>query len=74
MLDMIVDSSERDVFASLLVNANAGGENVHRGSCLGAVLGAIRPLAPTYREGLVPRDEIAKDIDGFLDSIFTSEI
>lgn len=33
------------VWNALLMNANTGGENVHRGSCLGAVLGAAAAAA-----------------------------
>lgn len=48
MLDSIVtytDKTKNDIdnnmiWQALLMNANTGGENVHRGSCLGAVLGA----------------------------------
>ena len=31
--------------AALIVNANLGGDNVHRGALLGALLGAARPAA-----------------------------
>lgn len=74
MLDMIVASRDRDVFASLLVNANIGGENVHRGSCLGAILGLSSSLRVEHREGLYPHDKIGSDIKEFLDAVFQTEI
>jgi ADP-ribosyl-[dinitrogen reductase] hydrolase len=35
------------VWQAMLANANTGGENVHRGSCLGAVLGAAAAVRST---------------------------
>ncbi|KAG7368087.1 ADP-ribosylglycohydrolase-domain containing protein [Nitzschia inconspicua] len=57
------------VWEGLLANANVGGENVHRGSVLGAVLGAragATQLPPHMIEGLYPHDELAKEIDDFV--------
>eukprot|EP01060_Flectonema_neradi_P000115 TRINITY_DN10090_c0_g1_i1.p1 TRINITY_DN10090_c0_g1~~TRINITY_DN10090_c0_g1_i1.p1 ORF type:complete len:357 (+),score=51.68 TRINITY_DN10090_c0_g1_i1:49-1119(+) len=56
---------------ALLASANAGGENVNRGSCLGALLGAsvgfdaISKENPDLVGGLVDVN-IAKETDGFL--------
>lgn len=63
-----------DIEKCLLASANAGGENVNRGSVLGALLGAahgydaIKEKAPWMIEGLVAREEIEKEADAFLNS------
>lgn len=57
---------------ALLANANAGGENVARGSLLGALMGAAYGNAgfPAWtREGLYSKEEIAQEIDAFAASI-----
>jgi ADP-ribosyl-[dinitrogen reductase] hydrolase len=54
-----------DLEAGLLANANAGGENVARGSALGALLGAAHGMAgfpPRFLE-LKERDAILVEID-----------
>jgi ADP-ribosyl-[dinitrogen reductase] hydrolase len=54
----------------LLLNANTGGENVHRGSCLGAALGAMtgcNSLPMHLVTGLYHHDEIEKEINAFVD-------
>jgi ADP-ribosyl-[dinitrogen reductase] hydrolase len=69
------------VWTGLLANANTGGENVHRGSCLGAVWGAVAaadtlpsattsslPASPLVN-GLFHGADIQRDIQGLLDSI-----
>jgi ADP-ribosyl-[dinitrogen reductase] hydrolase len=60
------------VWTALLNNANAGGENVHRGSCLGAVLGAragMEGLAPELVSGLHDREALAQEIDDFVAAV-----
>jgi ADP-ribosyl-[dinitrogen reductase] hydrolase len=62
------------VWTALLNNANAGGENVHRGSCLGAVLGAragMEGLAETPQlvSGLHDQEALAKEIDDFVAAV-----
>lgn len=55
-----------DVWAALLENANRGGENVHTGAVLGALLGAdagMAALAPELAGGLVNRVEIGAEVD-----------
>jgi len=60
---------------ALLANANVGGENVHRGSLLGAVLGARvvdengSSLPAELKEGLHHKKEIGKEIDSFVSTI-----
>jgi ADP-ribosyl-[dinitrogen reductase] hydrolase len=67
-------ASKTSVWKALLNNANAGGENVHRGSCLGAVLGAragMEGLAetPELVEGLHDREVLAQEIDDFVTAV-----
>ena len=80
LLDSLVKYSDQDkknddngsVWQALLANANTGGENVHRGSCLGAVLGAAAassssvvendPTSKLMIQGLYQHDEIGREI------------
>jgi ADP-ribosyl-[dinitrogen reductase] hydrolase len=63
------------VWDALLANANVGGENVHRGSVLGAILGAragltrIRTESPGLVDGLYHSGELAKEIDDFVRAV-----
>lgn len=64
--------SGSDVWSSLLFNANVGGENVHRGAVLGALLGAQRGFATLPRaliDGLAARHELAVEIDAFVAAV-----
>jgi ADP-ribosylglycohydrolase len=63
------------VKTALLNNANAGGENVHRGSCLGAVLGAhagMEHMPPELVTGLYHHDQLAAEIDEFVAAVLRS--
>lgn len=54
--------------AALIANTNAGGENCHRGSALGALLGAAHGMAawPTrWVTGLTPAAEIDAEVQAF---------
>jgi ADP-ribosylglycohydrolase len=54
--------------AALIANANAGGDNCHRGAVLGALLGsALGPAAIPDRwvQGLRDREQLEQEIDGF---------
>jgi hypothetical protein len=74
LLDNVVTHTSKGtgVWEALLINANTGGENVHRGSCLGAVLGAssssssasLRP--PEMIRGLRDRKDLEREIDEFV--------
>lgn len=57
-----------NVGAAVLANANAGGENVARGSLLGALLGAAHGLPgfPAWSLELYHKAEILSEIDTFL--------
>ena len=57
------------VWEGLLSNANVGGENVHRGSLMGAILGAragASNLPSQLTQGLYQREALAKEIDDFV--------
>jgi len=57
---------------ALLSNANVGGENVHRGSLLGAVLGAragSKALPPGLVDGLYHKSELGAEIDAFVSAL-----
>lgn len=60
-----------NVEACLLANANAGGENVARGSLLGALMGAHKGMSgisePAWMlEGLYHRPDIEREVDALL--------
>jgi hypothetical protein len=57
---------------ALLTNANVGGENVHRGSILGAILGAragYEALPPKLVNGLYAKGTLEQEIEAFVDAI-----
>ena len=69
-LEMTAKYADADVFEALMANANAGGENVHRGALLGAVLGANAgdsKLPPELKAGLDPR--LKHEIDTFIQAL-----
>ena len=63
------------VWDGLLANANVGGENVHRGSILGAILGArVAPSAKSddvskLQKGLYNKKELEDEIDAFVKAV-----
>jgi ADP-ribosylglycohydrolase len=79
MLDTLIKytpSTDQTVWDALLVNANTGGENVHRGSCLGAIWGATAAattaasptatIEPKLINGLYQHDTLHEEIQDFL--------
>ena len=57
-----------DVEATLIANANAGGDNVHRGMVAGMIVGAANDDMPDHLiRGLIAYDELRKEIDEFAD-------
>lgn len=69
-----VQKATNQVWEGLLANANVGGENVHRGSVMGAILGAragYRALQPQLVDGLYPHDELEKEIDDFVKAVLS---
>jgi len=69
------DSNNNDgdrVWEGLLANANVGGENVHRGSIMGAIIGAragLNQIPPQLVNGLHPQPELKKEIDDFVRAV-----
>jgi len=57
---------------ALLANANVGGENVHRGSILGAILGAragYKTLPPKLVDGLYAKEQLEQEIEAFVGAV-----
>jgi len=55
-----------DLRKALLLNVNAGGDNVNRGMPLGMLMGAAAGEVPQdLRDGLTDADELADEIAGF---------
>ena len=53
--------------SSILDNANAGGDNVHRGMILGLLAGATTKVIPeSLKTGLVEYETIKNEIDAFV--------
>jgi len=60
------------IWKALLANANIGGENVHRGAVLGAILGARvgdENLPQELKSGLYDREVLEKEIDSFVNAV-----
>jgi len=58
--------------AAVLANANRGGENVHSGIVIGALLGAAqgaKELPTELKEGLRDHAKIAADIEDFVAAV-----
>jgi ADP-ribosylglycohydrolase len=57
-----------DVESALLANANAGGDNVHRGMVLGILVGAANEEIPEHlKQGLIAFNELQTEIEAFSD-------
>ena len=64
------------VWEALVSNANVGGENVHRGSILGSVLGArasYSALPLRLIDGLHDKKDLQKEIDDFIGAVLQGE-
>lgn len=67
---------KRDAWTGLIANANVGGENVHRGSILGAVLGSragYDRLPSQLVDGLYDKRDLDKEIDEFVNTVLSNE-
>ena len=63
-----------DFKASVLANANAGGDNVHRGIILGMLAGAANEEIPhALKTDLVEYDSINQEIEDFVRVINTNK-
>jgi len=77
LLDTIVKYTQTGVWQALLANANTGGENVHRGSCLGAILGATSGSSqdtgePQLVDGLYQHEQLEQEIQAFVQATMSS--
>ena len=72
-LDMILKyDKEKDAWTGLVANANVGGENVHRGAIMGAVLGesaGVQNLPSNLISGLKDKESLSKEIDAFVEVV-----
>jgi len=60
------------IWKALVANANRGGENVHSGAVLGAILGARvgdENLPQSLKSGLYDREILEKEIDFFVNAV-----
>jgi hypothetical protein len=73
MLYMLYKYADVDMGTAALANANAGGENVARGSILGAVLGARAggrgAVTGWCKDGLLHGSDIDVEIDAFVSTL-----
>lgn len=75
-LDMLSKYSQQSdgagLWKALIANANIGGENVHRGAVLGAILGARvgdQHLPEELKSGLYQKELLEKEIDSFVNAV-----
>jgi len=70
VLSYLLYKNKFDFKESILANANAGGDNVHRGILLGMLAGAASDTIPQeLKEGLTEYDSIKIEIDKFVDTL-----
>jgi len=73
VLMYLLHINDFDFRASILANANAGGDNVHRGIILGMLAGAANDTIPQdLKEGLSDYEELNNEINAFVDLISIS--
>ncbi len=61
-----------DVESALLANADAGGDNVHRGMLLGMVVGGAGDSFPSrLKDGLIARSELEKEIEEYVEIVLS---
>ena len=66
LLLFLLAKHQFDVQSALLANANAGGDNVHRGMIMGILAGAAQVRFPEHlKSGLAEHAELAREISGF---------
>jgi hypothetical protein len=72
----LFQKDEYPVWEALLANANVGGENVHRGSILGAILGAragFNELYDRMEDGLYEVEQLNSEIKDFVNAILPKD-
>ena len=71
-----LNSETEGIWKALLANANIGGENVHRGAVLGAILGARvgdENLPEQLKSGLYDRQSLEEEINSFVDAVMQKQ-
>lgn len=71
-----LNSETGGIWKALLANANIGGENVHRGSVLGAILGARvgdENLPEHLKSGLYDRHLLEEEINSFVNAVIQKQ-
>ena len=75
LLLYIAKAHNLDVESALLANANAGGDNVHRGMVLGILVGAANEELPEHlKQGLIEFDELQTEIEAFSDIALSGNV
>ena len=67
-----LNSETEGIWKALLANANIGGENVHRGAVLGAVIGARvgdENLPEQLKSGMYDRQSLEEEINSFVNAV-----
>lgn len=68
LLLYLAKAHNMDTESALLANANAGGDNVHRGMVLGILVGAANKDLPEHlKRGLIAFDELQTEIEAYSD-------
>ena len=72
LLLYLAENDGLDIDSTLLANANAGGDNVHRGMVLGLIVGAAHDELPEdLRQGLSDYKALQSEIDEFSDVVLS---
>ena len=72
LLLYLAENDGLDIESTLLANANAGGDNVHRGMVLGLIVGAAHDELPEdLRQGLSDSEALQSEIDAFSDVVLS---
>ena len=73
MMLYLADQNRFDLESALLANANARGDNVHRGMVLGLLVGAAsEEVLAMLKTGLVDHVELATEIEALSEMAVTS--
>ena len=72
LLLYLAENDGLDIESTLLANANAGGDNVHRGMVLGLIVGAAQDELPDdLRRGLSDYEALQSEINAFSDVVLS---
>ncbi len=74
LLLYLAQNHQLEVSTTLLANANAGGDNVHRGMVLGLIVGAANDYLPEHLiQGLTTHNELKDEIDAYAEIALSGE-